>query len=93
VIAFHASWEDAVDGSTATRVDLGVAAVGTCTIGGVTAIPAAAVTDGYASFGLMAPSQSNAGGSPNWPPVVIWAPERLTVLGQAAKVVQYWFLP
>jgi len=93
-ISFHLTKQQALAASTATRVDLGVAAVGTCTVGGMPAAPAASSTDGYESFGLMSPSQSTVGGSSNWPPVILWAPERLTISPMtAAKVITYWFLP
>lgn len=92
-IAFHLSWAEAAAASTATRVDLGVAAVGTCTIGGIPAAPTADSTDGYESVAVHAPSQSTAGGSQNWPPVVLWMPRRLSILVTATEPVIYWFLP
>ncbi len=92
-IAFHLTHAAATAAATSTRVDLGVAAVGTCTVGGAPAKAAANTADGSSSLGLMPNSQSTFGGSGSWPPMLFFAPARLTIATPTNTVVNYWFLP
>jgi hypothetical protein len=91
-IALHLTEAEALTALTATRVDLGVAAVGTCDLPDGPPAQTATTQDGYASLSMIA---LRIGGASSFAPITtISAPEQLTVEATLATTeIYYWWLP